>query len=210
MLLYTMTDNEIKNEIQKELDFIFKKIAYREKRIINQVKRLKRGVFPICIKSELITNHNNVGYLVYVIEMTRTKLRIHCTAYFLMQNHIGKYKLVEVAVTNQGLGSISIYSAHFFERYAERLELDVKGLSAIEHFISHYHRGTHYRESGKIFEPYPFGMGLGIYNNDDATLMYMNTFISNDLFYKEQKEITNIIKEKCTPSFTIKTIMAYE
>ena len=125
-----------------------------------------------------------------------------------MRNHIGKQVLVEVAMDNKTIGSIAIYSAHFFDRYAERLGLDVKGVSAIEHFITHYLRGTYHKVDGKIFEPYPFGVGLGTYNTD-KTFMYINTFVSNELLFDNQQEIVDIIKNKYNASRDITTIIKY-
>lgn len=208
MLLCTMNESEIKNEIQKEFNFLCDKINYRRERFVNQIKREKKAAFPICTKTDITTINNNKGYIVFIAECSTHCITSHATAYFIMRNHIGKQVLVEVAMDNKTIGSIAIYSAHFFERYAERLGLDVKGVSAIEHFITHYLRGTYHKVDGKIFEPYPFGVGLGTYNTD-KTFMYINTFVSNELLFDNQQKIVDIIKNKYNASRDITTIIKY-
>ena len=206
MLLCTMNESEIKNEIQKEFNFLCDKINYRRERFVNQIKREKKAAFPICTKTDITTINNNKGYIVFIAECSTHCITSHATAYFIMRNHIGKQVLVEVAMDNKTIGSIAIYSAHFFERYAERLGLDVKGVSAIEHFITHYLRGTYHKVDGKIFEPYPFGVGLGTYNTAKI-FMYINTFVSNELLFANQQEIVDIIKNKYNASRDITTII---
>ena len=176
MLLYTMNDNEIRNEILKEKSFLTEKLRYRGNKILNQVKRSKNDVFPLCVKTEIKTPNNNVGFLVFVATKTAYAVSVKATTYFIMRNAVGRYRLVEV-ILNESTPFISIYSAHFFERYVERLGLSVKGISAIEHFITHYYRGTNCQIEDNIYESYPFGMGLGVCNNNDLTFLYINTFI---------------------------------
>lgn len=205
MLHYTMTENEIKNEIDREYQFLIEKANYRWQRFANEIKKENKSSFPICKQTEIVTPNNNKGYLVFVAQCRMYNLDISATAYFIMRNALGRATLVEVTFNPKEIGTITTYSAHFFDRYVERLGLSVKGVSAIEHFITHYLRGTHYQNDGKVFESYPFGIGLGVYN-DNKRIMYINTFVSKDLLFKEQRNLINLINQH-RQSLTIKTIL---
>ena len=68
MLLCTMNESEIKNEIQKEFNFLCDKINYRRERFVNQIKREKKAAFPICTKTDITPINNNKGYIVFIAE----------------------------------------------------------------------------------------------------------------------------------------------
>lgn len=208
MLLYTMNDNEIRAEIKKDWKYLTDELEYRMNIVKNRLLKYNRKKFPICVKYKFTTHNNNNGYLVFFATSTRKDISVHCTIYFLMGNALGKNKVIEVRTPDCLLiDTISIFSSHFFDRYVERLKLSVKGLSAIEHFITHCHSTTYHYANGEVFEPYPFGVGLGTYNDTDKTMLFINTFINYDLLYDKQRVIAEIIEQKYTPPIKVQTIL---
>ena len=205
MLLYTMTEDEIVNEINKDIQWVLCGINLHTERATRRVNKFNRKKFPISLRYKFITPNANTLYVTYVYTTTRTIFNIKLKFDFLMNNSKGKYKMLEVTLTPYNtIETISVFSGHFFDRYVERLNLK-NSVNAIEHFISHYYRGTYHVKDGKVFEPYPFGVGLG--NLNGHKFIYINTFIATDMFYKEQSELTKIIQQNHIPSFSMVTIL---
>lgn len=205
MLLHTMTEAEIKKEIERDLRWALNEFETNSAAAFRKVNKLNRKKFPASVTYKRISPKNNTIYLTYVFTVTRTQLFCHIKICFLMTLGNGKHKLLETSIKPDHTPElIAIYASHFFDRYAERLNIKQTGLNAIEHFVYRYYHGTFHSANNKVFESYPFGIGLG--NWDGGKIMYINTFVANDMCFDDQIERIEVIKAKHNPSLQMTTI----
>lgn len=206
MLLHTMTETEIINEVERDLRWLLNEAFSNESRARRKINKFNRKKFPASVTYQFTTPHNNIAFVSYIYVVTRTQTECYLKFDFVMKTSDGRCKMLEVSYKpDYTLELISVFSAHFFERYIERLNIKQIGIGAIEHFIKHYYRGTFHCENEQVFEPYPFGVGLGNWNG--SKIMYINTFISNDMFFEEQQDLVNIINTQHNQSWKMVTIL---
>ena len=206
MLLHTMSETEIINEVEKDLRWLLAEAFANESRATRKISKFNRKKFPASVTYKYTTPNYNCAYVTYIYVATRTKTDCYLKFNVLMKTGDGRYKVLEVTYKpDHTLEIITIFSAHFFERYVERLNIKQSGIGVVEHFIKHYYHGTFHCKDEQVFEPYPFGVGLG--NWSGGKIMYINTFIANDMFFKEQQELANIITTQHNPSWKMVTIL---
>ena len=205
MLLHTMTEAEIKKEIERDLRWALNEFESNSAAALRKVNKLNRKKFPASVTYKCTSPKNNTIYLTYVFTVTRKQLYCHIKICLLMTLGNGKHKLLETSIKPDNTPElIAIYASHFFDRYAERLNIKQTGLNAIEHFVYRYYHGTFHSANNKVFESYPFGIGLG--NWDGGQIMYINTFVANDMCFDDQIERIEVIKAKHNPSLQMTTI----
>ena len=90
--------------------------------------------------------------------------------------------------------------AHFFDRYLLRVKNDkIKTRrEAIRHYVKSFtHELEHLffqkNNSNEIMVQYKYGIGLG-YLSSDKHLIFISTFVSNEMLRENQKEIINSYK----------------
>ena len=190
MLIYTMNCDEMKREIRKDLPFIRHQIISGIK---IAKKEYKKKTFCTDYKMIMpfVTNNKNKGYILFV----SNNLVKHCYHLFFTITTNNGNKLISVFIKDETfeIVCLNVFSAHFFDRYNERLHLNLSNKKVIEHFIYNNNcpLGKELREN-QLVVIFSNGIGLGCYDNKDA---YFNTFISNEMTKGKQTDLYNEIKE---------------
>jgi hypothetical protein len=188
-----MNMNEYKNGIKKDIPFLCHKINECKKIFCKEVKN-KNNFFQLYKKLfSFVTNNGNKGYIVMITPSYGQRLEPYFLIYFLVNTNIGE-KLVSLFLTpTNEIKKLNIFSAHFFERYIERLNLDISHNEAIKHFILNNENiiGGVVKEK-QLIGILNNGIAIGSYENEDC---YYNTFISKEMSQGKQTYFQTAINE---------------
>lgn len=95
---------------------------------------LRLQLFPVRAHTLITTPRKNNWLLLWNIESKKDiSDHIFANCLCIQDTHAGKYALIR-QVTG-GTASLSIYSPHFFQRYAQRMNLDLGGINLIRRYF---------------------------------------------------------------------------
>ena len=130
MLLLKMTHEEVRNEILKDLPNVERFNSHKDKDYRRM--SLKMKYFPKYVFSEYVSPRKN-RWLITTKFFAKNDFS---STYGILQNQNGL--VLHQAFVNyheQRFSTICTFIPHFFERYAERNGLDVKGLALIKQLL---------------------------------------------------------------------------
>jgi len=190
MLVPSMSLEEIRREIHKDIIIVYRKVRYT-------VLDLKKANKPL-------GNRRIVRLLPYRSTQKNTWLiKIEIDKQGTMLSFLVYY------YTNNGLAAIEVFfnsammmyfTTHFFKRYNERLKLNCKTPEELLHTFMNNHYSYRVQkleqlDAGvhKIFAVTEKGVGLGT-QLTDRNFIKMNTFITNDMLLGTQVELQARLK----------------
>lgn len=192
MILPTMTLEEIRKEIEKDFPILYRKMNYvandLKKKLSKDTKR--KGFIEFFDYYSKYKNH-----WIYKIEITKTTF--FNLAMLLYHDDKG---FAGISVTHEM--NIIYHTGHFFKRYNERRKLGLNSTTDIvkafltENTICQFNELEEI-EPGifKTFCIIPTGIMLGIFNRP-IMLIKANTFLTNDMLFKNQIELKAQIKDE--------------
>lgn len=191
MLVPAMTLEEIRKEVLKEFPILQRKAGYVGK---EEYKYKKHSKVKDFIKTyDYVSKYKNNW--ICTVQYTNEQW---VTAHLALFN--GPKGLAAIAYDSER-DMLHYYTAHFFNRYNERLKLNLIKPTDI---IRHYHANNNAIGYAKIGDPtaaiYKFlgkgytGIVLGTVHNH-LRLMKMNTFLANDGLTENQSKLSEI----CSP-----------
>lgn len=206
MIVPTMTDEQIKNEVRKDLVPILYKFESGKKAYRRKILKTKAHTFPVITETEFVSPRSNKWLLYQLSEHKREfegkeKRKFVCIAH----DHKGRKSAYEFNISTGGI-IIFRFSAHFFDRYKERMKLAEKGDDVIKTYFRRnksYMIGTDaplFSENGK-YETVIFtedGVGLGVLRDG---MILIATFLPVKYFSKTQREYYKHFEEYAIPSW---------
>lgn len=116
MIIYTMTDEEIYAEIQKDFSNLNDKIRFCEGKFQVALKKCTR--FPFMQSYQHVTNERHNKYVItYTARSINDKNHPLISIYCLYRDRAGE----AAASINWMMGVVTLYQNHFFKRYRERV-----------------------------------------------------------------------------------------
>lgn len=196
MLVLTMTKEEMANEVRAEKAFVLAMIA--QKTIKVDRLSIKERNFPKCYHA-LITSKRKNKWIIKWYFASRQNVRQLCyiDAYCYFESPHGKY-VVSPDVTKPNWERVSIYSPHFFNRYASRMNLRLTGIELIQNYFVKNISRDHKCETNDKGETIiscctEEGVSMGLVTGN---IEIFRTFISNDMPKGDQIEIFGELNEK--------------
>lgn len=127
-----MTPDQMYEEIMEDIPNMLAMLGKKEKKVRQIV--LRSQLFPVYIHSFITTKRRNNWLLLWNIESKKdVSGQIYANCSCIQDTNEGKYAIMR-QITD-GLPSLVIYSPHFFQRYAERMALNLQGISLIRKFF---------------------------------------------------------------------------
>lgn len=200
MIVPTMTDEQMRSEVRKDLAPIIRKYDDYSKAYRRKVLKTKAHKFPIVTEAEFISPRNNKWLLYWLSNNKREfegkeKRKFVCIAH----DFKGRKSAYEF---NIRAGDIMIFrfSAHFFDRYKQRMKLTEKGNDVIRTYFRRNKRyligaETFLFSKGKKYEAVILteeGACLGVLQDE---VILVATFIPIEYFSKAQKEFYSHFEE---------------
>ena len=191
MLLNTMTDVEIFNEIKKDYRSCKEKINYYHGKFAKSVKN------KFCFNADtykMTSPNNNEWITFYFHSKTPNGWEIYYKHYVFMRNMDGTYKVLSINIENNDVQTITIFSAHFFQRYKERFcnnkQYAFKDLFLMFLLKNPYFLSVQTKEGGYTV----MNEGVGLVNfGSTPNVCYVNTFITKDMLKPKQLAELNFI-----------------
>ena len=178
MLLPTMNNNEVYNEITKDADDIYKTIVSRYFRKNQSVlKNMRIKPYTIMVDTNIVTKRYNKVRLILVKGENKELL---CATIFKVTANNGSYRYYVLSANN----IINVFTSHYMDRLLQR-----GGMTAKEFFRSVIK--TAYRKkvnwNNKEIWVSVEANGISISEFDGTFYTYL-TFVSEDMLYEEQDE----------------------
>lgn len=187
-----MTLEEVRREIAKDYPILFRKSFYVCRKLEKSLSKVAKGKGFVAFYDYCSKYKNNWMYRIEI-----TKKRSGVSSMLIYHNGKGN---VGITVTDGTEGVVIIYhTGHFFNRYNERLKLNLQSRDEI--IRSYMNQMCDYGfeeleeiEPGvkKIFCKITSGILLGTYNSK-LKFMKANTFLSLDMLRGNQIELHNEI-----------------
>lgn len=206
MIVHTMTELQIRQELMKDIVevnslFIRKSKAYRRRVVKTTDRRL-----PLIVDHDWVSPRNN-KWLLYQLSENRKqyggkeKRKYACIAH----DSKGRKSAYEFYIYSKSAWVIR-FSAHFFDRYRERMRYSEKGDELIKRFFKQnrsYMIGSEslYLLENEEYEAAVFcedGVGLG---RLQGVMIAVATFIPKRYFSKGQKEVYKSFKDMSETSW---------
>lgn len=209
MIVQSMNGLEVYSEIMKDYKCIKKRIANEGIFLQKAMLRKKLKKESRCIN--YITPTRNNWTIIFQIEPYSIK-----TSYYLRtfdKKGPGIYTLQFMYDENEVTDLFLLkYSYHFFERYNERMHLNLTdGKKIINHFLkNNFHCNR--AQSDILLEDirynhYVFKDGIGLgWSKETKKIIFMKTFITNEMLTKHQKILNSQIKNCLEDCFIYKNI----
>ncbi len=193
MIVSSMTYDEIRKEVQNDIDLVFKKSTH----VIAELERkMRREKLKKYIHVYDYNSKNKNKWIVKIDMGPKDVARTFMT-YFYVDN-----KIVAVQVIDSAF--LLYYTTHFFKRYKERLNLDIINP---EDIIRNYLTGSSNFVpkvleivDDKLMKMYIVGKQGTILGtlHTNCGICKMNTFLSPDLLKTDQIEMEKEMKERLT------------
>lgn len=183
MLLNTMNDNEILNEIKRDYTSCKEKIKYYHNKFNNSVRN---KLFMTTDSYKMVTPNGNEWFTFYYGNM----LNKYYKHYVFMRNMDGSYKVLSINIQNNDVYGITIFSAHFFDRYRERYHKN-RPIPFKTLFYDFLSKNPIFLSIGTDEGNYTImreGIGLVEFSSI-KNVCYVNTFITRDMLKSDQKEL---------------------
>lgn len=191
MILTTMTDAEIRSEIEKDFPEIGKFSIYKDKDYRRAV--IKSTRFPFTMLFTKKTKNNNKWMLIY--EARTKKDRKDSRIHFIVINNSDKGLWCVMPTFANDQLHIIIYQPHFFSRYRERFKINFTGERLIyEYFSRNYDYVYEIQEKQlddihkvrECFGASKDGVALGVLTTSDN--VFFKTFITYEMTKGQQIE----------------------
>lgn len=191
MIVYTMSEAELKNEVMKDLLNAFR----WEDRNSNKFRRvvLKATRFPVQFAYNYTSPRKN-KWIILLEARTRKEIKDDCRITYVVtyESPHGAY-VVMVSWVNNGNPQLIIYPPHFFSRFRERMNLSEKGILLMIRFF-HNNSSYVYDKQTKIIAEDKYyvevygstreGVCLGILSTENNILF--RTFVTYDMLKGDQ------------------------
>ena len=191
MLVPSMTDEEIRKEIEKDFPILYRKSLYVAAEIKKQNMPLQKKRI---IKTFDYVSKNKNNWI-YKIDINKKITVLVYLAYFYSDRG-----LTAIEVFNHS-DVLLFFSAHFFKRYNERLHLNIVLPKDLLHKYIDDHVGYLFTTLEKVndnlesvFGTTPTGVVLGTYHKD-LQYVNVNTFITHDMLKGNQLENEKKLRE---------------
>lgn len=188
MLVNTMSDQEILNEIRRDYNSCREKINYYH----DKFKRALRKKSSCIDYYKLISPNGNEWNTFYISR----GFEMFYKHYVFLRNNDGSYKVLSVNLDKTGVIGVTIFSSHFFQRYQERYYKNEK-YSFRELFLKFLTRNNYFLSIDTDDGGYTImsdGIGL-TYLGEIETVCYVNTFITKDMLKPNQLKKLDILLE---------------
>ncbi|MGL4328500.1 MAG: hypothetical protein ACRCS7_13680 [Tannerellaceae bacterium] len=133
MITFNMTPKEVYNEIFREYNDVLR-FSYTKHKPFNR-RVVKASVFPVRAYAEYTSKYRNNWFLFFHAESKKQigpnpLLIVVCYA-----NMQDGYYAYYAGASTIGTFHVCIYPPHFFQRYAQRAEVDKTGVALIRHYF---------------------------------------------------------------------------
>lgn len=198
MLVYSMTENEIRNEIAKDTPNIAIQIKYYLKNFIKSNKHRLPRMYPAYTFYQFKTKRNNDILLLIDVPEYRLRNNPHFGVYFMTKTPNGLFKVYQCNTFGDDNQNFIVFTNHFIKRYNERMGLGYTNeVEILKYFIKH-NAGCVIRydddEPNKFYGITADGMVFG-YSNENG-FVYQTTFVDNTKLFDNQLEFANGIDEE--------------
>lgn len=211
MLVNTMNFTEIRNEIIKDLPKVQVKLSYVLDDFIKKCRKTnKPDGFHHYVPYNSLRGNNYTFQLIYY----KSEKLITFSYWVNYRNSKSELTITipsesyqsELATSNSQL---TIYTQHFFDRYNERMNLNLNNLfdikiaffeSTLMKSVTDITKAEYVDDEETVLEVktvFNDGIGLGFLNEKDKFLLN-NTFISEDEFKGSNLKVSEIAKEQLT------------
>lgn len=191
MIVPSMTLEEIKEEIRKDYPILKRKSEYVAKKMRRTLRPARRQ--EIIRLFDYTSKYKNTW--IYLVNVSKKHYKMKYLVYYYGHRGLTALQL--------GRGDQLMYcTAHFFQRYNERLQLNLTLPVDILHTFmedGHLYQFEHLEEVEpgifKTFGAARSGVVLGMYN-EGLNLYKANTFLTNDMLRGDQVERQAYLAEK--------------
>ena len=202
MLVPTMTPEEIRDEINKDVDLIFWHISNFQKNIVS-FSRLPIRKFPFFQNKKIVSKKTNMTYEFVIY--TPNKYRQKTPSLFIYAKYTHKWGTTFAEILpDDGKFEYRIYTPHFIKRYRERMHLN-ESVTIDEVFmrfrvnnmatgrmddfiIDNAEKYYHDRETEYYANIIPEGACICERDITQADIIIHNTFISREMFFETQEK----------------------
>lgn len=196
MIVETMTPDEILNE----LDRIEIKLDRRQD---NWDKKYKKEIAELKINDIKYLQYNKLNDNMYFILSIGKATSIQGYGYIYIVQLKGKWiALLKGSIKNEFNIRLSIYEAHFFERYKQRCNINNTGVELIFHYFKHnfsiYSGIDNINHNGKEYYIGNGEEGVSLCEIERLAIgcvIKHTTFVSNDMLKSEQIELIENLEE---------------
>jgi hypothetical protein len=193
MIVPAMTYKEIYHQLMEDYEALSRK-AYAQAIIFQKEMLRKKLRCEVRVVTYKTAQHNewNIIFRIFTndvekIGYLRTYDKVGPVTYHIMFYEDNTKHLIK-------------QNTHFYQRYNERMKLNLsKPADVIKHFFKHNMELslglTEVLENGQKLMQFVYtgGMGIGWFS-EEAMMVHMKTFISNDILTAKQKNLVDFIK----------------
>lgn len=190
MIVATMTLDQIYEEIMADIPNMTVFLGHKGSKFRQMV--LRSQLLPVHAYSLITTKRKNNWLLLWYAESKKDiSGHIYASCLCLQNTHAGKYALMRQVIGDAA--SLAIYSPHFFQRYAQRMNLDLSGIDLIRKYFEE-NRTFFIKEKTIAGEQAVTitskdGVAFGLRREDSKKRCYIiRTFISYDMGKSDQIE----------------------
>jgi hypothetical protein len=189
MLVPKMNIDEIYNEIIKNYNFIVNKTLNIKSKLERIATKSKTSVSKFIFTKD----KNNNDWFIF-LNVTKKYYGIIFGVLYLDDNN--KFNVITICKNKSFLCH---YTSHFFDRYNERhLKQNLSKKQILEAFIINNPSIAININNDNPINVFNTGIGLGLFQNNTNTnfsIFYNKTFVSNDMLFDNQNEISEIGKK---------------
>ena len=191
MITRTMNIQEVMNELKEDIHNIQ---AFAEQKRIKANKIIKRSViFPVFLHAETISKMKN-HWLIIFTAFSKVNIDYLIGRVFVCILETNQGKFVANLVNINGKIEFEFYTSHFFQRYAERCNIDLSGIELIKYYFCQNLATTYTYETencsdgiiNHVYGTSKEGISLGYQLKDINNSTFFKTFISNEMCKKDQ------------------------
>lgn len=178
MIINTMSIQEVRNEIQKEVPYLFRSGEQKAKLLIRT--RLKKRL-PSIKGSFYVNSPRRTRWLI-IIECPKNLP----TFFLFIALYKDGVKTKAIQVDTYANGILTVISEHFFHRYAERFGLPSGKMEDV--MARYFQRNANFsacRMGEQSTYSFPEGFGLGSFD-ETTRVNYINTFLSTPMLFENQ------------------------
>lgn len=133
MLVDSMTSEEVRNEVMSDVEAVMIKASYLK----HTAKRvaLKQTKFPCVYIIDWVSPRKNKWLIVFNLYRRNVHKGGAGVTGVCLQKYPKGYAAHRWCIDKYKTSFVSTYLPHFFDRYAERMNIDKTGIDLIKHFI---------------------------------------------------------------------------
>jgi len=216
MLVDSMTSKEVRNEVMSDVEALIVKASHLRHTATRVA--LKQTKFPYVYIVDWTSPRKNKWLIVFNLYRRNTHKGGAGITGVCLQKYPKGYAAHRWCIDKNKTFFVSTYLPHFFDRYAERMNLDKTGIDLIKHFIRKNTSGQHdytselsgiqSRDGNVVHICHPEGIAMG--EEPHALHQIFKTFITYEMAKGKQLDVFIQKKDSISDGLALNKEVWYE